>query len=167
MNGDYPAIFDDYSCTKDWNMEYQGAELHTYEDWDCYCISQTLNIFYLDSDLKAQQIVYILMVLSIVCNALIVIFIYCIPGIQEHPMKIIMWIAASSFSYMWLSLIAPFSCDLGLNKLYEITAPGFFIGKSSMTFIYVKNTFFWKTYFEGLTILLNIVLSVDLLMTLR
>ena len=81
MNGDYPAIFDDYSCTKDWNTEYQGAELHTYEEWDCYCISQTLNIFYLDEDLSTHQIVYILMVLSIVCNALIVIFIYCIPGI--------------------------------------------------------------------------------------
>ena len=78
-----------------------------------------------------------------------------------------MWIAASSFSYMWLTLIAPFSCDLGLNKLYEMTAPGFFKGTSSMTFIYVKNTFFWKTYFESLTILLNIILSVDLLMTLR
>ena len=167
MNGDYPAIFDDYSCTKDWNAEYQGAELHTYEEWDCYCVSQTLNIFYLDEDLSTHQIVYILMVLSIVCNALIVIFIYCIPGIQEHPMKIIMWIAASSFSYMWLTLIAPFSCDLGLNKLYEMTAPGFFLGTSSLTFIYVKNTFFWKTYFESLTILLNIILSVDLLMTLR
>ena len=35
-----------------------------------------------------------------------------------------------------------------------------------MTFVLVKDSYFWQTYFEGLTVLLNIVLSVDLILTL-
>ena len=68
---------------------------------------------------------------------------------------------------MWFNLIAPFTCQLGLNTLFTYTVPQIWLSPDTLTYDLVKNSYFWQTYFEGLTIMFNIVLSLDLFATLR
>ena len=82
-------------------------------------------------------------------------------------MKIIMYISAASFSFMWINLIAPIACPLGLETLLTATVPDFISSNIYVTYSFTRSTYFWQTYFEGMTIIFNTILSIDLVVTLR
>ena len=68
---------------------------------------------------------------------------------------------------MWVNLVTPFYCTLGLQKLFIATIPAFGQPASHLTYMIIRNAYFLQTYFESMTIMLNMVLSIDLVVTLR
>ena len=59
-----------------------------------YCdkLSNILHDFYILEELTDHGLVVILIVISIVCSGLSIYTLRVVPGIQDHPMKIIEWI---------------------------------------------------------------------------
>ena len=109
-----------------------------------------------------------LIIVSIFCSGLSFFTIETVPGIQEHPMKIIQWVQASTFSFMWTLLLAKYSCDIGLNKLWMYSLPMLnSTDEEQATNVLYHLSIFWITFFYSCIIMFNMALSVDLLLTIR
>ena len=136
-------------------------------DFSCERLEALLEDYYLESEVTNHFMTQVLIIISLVCYSLGIIFIEIVPGIQEHPMKMIQWLYAASFSFMWVILIAPFSCEpLHFNVLYDKTIFAD-LNTSESTHRLLQLNFFWMTYLYCLVSMLNLALSVDLILTLR
>ena len=85
-------------------------------------------------------------------------------------MKIIMWNAGARFSFMWVTLVTPLICEWGFNDLLMASVPGFALAvdnKANSTFSLAQSSLIQTTLFRALIVAVNIVLSVDLIFTLR
>ena len=140
--------------------------LYEHIEWNCHCMKDFLNSFYGENDLSNSWTIYAFMILSVICTGLTFLFIFFLPGIQEHPMKIIMWYTGASFSFMWVNLVTPFVCQWNLDKLYQYTTP-FNLSTTEVTLHLAEASRFAAIYCMSLTVAINMVLSIDLLCTLR
>ena len=62
------------------------------ETYYCSKLSNILHDFYILEELTDHNLVVILIVISILCSGLSIFTMHVVPGIQDHPMKIIKWI---------------------------------------------------------------------------
>lgn len=88
----------------------------------CDCVRHNLNIYYASNTLSFDAYVYVLMGLSILFDGVSVVYIYKFKGLHAHPMRMFMWLSIASFSFIWLSLISSFTCQLRLNKVFHFTS---------------------------------------------
>ena len=71
---------------------------------------------------------------------------------------------------MWVTLVSPLICDWHLNDLLMVSVPGFALtvdNKADSTFTLAQSSLVQTTLFRALVVAVNIVLSVDLICTLR
>ena len=107
------------------------------------------------------------MVLSMICTAFTFLFIFFLKGTQEHPMQFIMWYTGASFSFMWINFISPFVCQWNLDKLFQYTTLFIDLSTSDATYHLAEASRLAAIYFMSLTVAINMVLSIDLICTLR
>jgi len=151
--------------TDPWSM---AEEFAVKEDMDssCTCLHGYLDNFYAEPNIHKKTSVMVLMAVSLVCESLAIYFITNFEGLNQHPMKLSMWLSVANFSFLWSSLFGGYICEWGLPLILDLTTFNAFIDWFVLEKLVVA-AMFQTTFAYTAAIVINICLCHDLIYCLR